>query len=190
MLPRETVLAVFPDRVRAGGGDFPPPTLRHVVALSALGVDPEGENDAAKATLGAWLLSLGADELGGVVRNGGDEASKRCARWLAELDDPGAAVEAAWGLLSDAASTFIPPKKEGTSVSGPRGCGWPLEVGEFMASEYGIPFDRAMDVPLATAMALVSVARKRGGGEHGGPDYYERVEMAAITEFARRMKGG
>lgn len=190
MLPRETVLAVFPDRVRAGGASFEPVTLRHVVALSALGVDPEGGNDAARTALGAWVMSLWSDELAAVVRGDPDECGRKCERWLASLTRPDDAVAAAWGMLSDSASTYIPPKKDGKSISGPRGCGWPLEVGEFIASEYGVSFDEAMDTPLSTAMALVSVARKRGGGEHGGPDYYERVEMAAMTEFARRMKGG
>lgn len=90
-------------------------------------------------------------------------------------------MEAVSRSLDIAFRGAVPGKKDGDKQDFlPTGYGWPLEIAERLMSEYGMTFDEAAAMPLARVYALLAVARVRGGGKAGGPDYWERITVGKL----------
>ncbi len=185
MLPVETIAATFPI---GGTGRFRlrAVALCDVVMLEALGVDCDAAVTPDRAMVAAWVLSSPPGALGGLAWSPA-EGAEAFARWEAGHRewDPAEVAREVDAALNRAWSTFIPPRRDRPGgeemAAGMRtGLGWPLEYGEWIASEYGIPFDEAMRTPVIRAFALSACARTRNGGGHGGPDYFERIAVGRM----------
>ena len=192
MLPPETILAAFPHSANVAIALAPckrvlrlePMTLAHAIALEAWGCDLGKELDDAHALIAAWFLVKPASVLQEVmsdINTAGEEAQK----WIREKNKCVARIATAVNRhIASAFGTFVPPASESEQLyeNSPRGYGWPLEVAEALCGEYGWKFGDALATPVATALALVSVARQRNGGKAGGPDYYERIQIAEMKK--------
>lgn len=182
MLPVETIAAVFPI---GGTGRFRlrAVALCDVVMLEALGVDCDAPVPPGRAMAAAWVLSSPPGALGDLTWSPA-EGAEAFARWEAAHRgwDPAEVAREVDAALNRAWATFVPPRRErsGGEDMGPgmrTGLGWPLEYGEWLSAEYAVPFDEAMRTPVMRAFALSACARARGGGGHGGPDYFERIAV-------------
>ena len=137
------------------------------------------DNVGGKALLAAWVLSLRDRDVARAVEDDADGAQ----RFILRLKGSTALIEEAVRVLTaEAAVTLIPPKpteEEQNLVDDgiPRGLGWPLEVVESLCANYKMPFEDAMRCEVQRAFALIATCRARCGGEHGGPDYYDRIRM-------------
>lgn len=189
MLPLETRLALFPRggvRVRIGRKKWMtlhPITLERAAVMEAMNCGfLNGPLTAGKALVAAWVLTLDGDALKEAGRGSTDGAKG----FVASLKESATGVarivneEIQYAMLP-----FIPAKSEGSaSADGiPEGCGWPLEMVEALCAHYGWSFDEAMKTETARAFALVAVARARSGGEHGGPDYYNRIRVEGLKQM-------
>ena len=186
MLPQETRLALFPRRrLRLRIGIFRsvvlyPLTGARAAAMEVLGCGLlDGVPIGGKALLAAWVLSLRDRDVARAVEDDADGAQ----RFILRLKGSTALIEEAVRVLTaEAAVTLIPPKpteEEQNLVDDgiPRGLGWPLEVVESLCANYKMPFEDAMRCEVQRAFALIATCRARCGGEHGGPDYYDRIRM-------------
>ena len=188
MLPFETVFAAFPPSVDAGGFTLRSPTLLHAVALESMGVDMERGVSPSSMWTAAWILSL--EDPSVAVRSG--ESERSAEAFIREHADCDAArlLEAVKRTLGVATCTFVPGKSQKCDKQNlddlPDGFGWPIEVGELIAHEHGIPFAEAMKMPCVTALAVVAMVRARNGGEFDGPDYYGRIRVKRQTEALMR----
>ncbi len=182
MLPLETRLACFPGLCAARGAlALRAPTLAHMVALDALGVDLDGIN-AGNCYVAAWILSLDADEIERAVAEGGPIPHVPA--------DPEEAVRGVREAIRLAFLPMIEPQNEGGAPVGnaPTGLGWPLELAEWFAHEYRCGLDEALNTPLARVFAMMACSRQRNGAKHGGPDYYERAALPETLAQLKAMK--
>lgn len=185
-VPCENVFAAFPASHRAGNATLGPMTLCQAILLGAfdvpLSTDMPVPDD--KVVVAAMLLS---PEWRDADRMPGERDIRRFARRLqADPTELAKAVEAARGY---AFSTYIKPPKPpaGSRVrTTPHGCGWPLEVAEFLCGEYGWSWRTALATPVVTAFALVAAARQRHGDEPGGFDYVERIKEREVHKRKRQ----
>ena len=185
-VPCENIFAAFPVSHRAGNATLGPMTLCQAILLGAFDVPLEIRFPvpADKVVVAAMLLSpawRSADRLPD------DRDFRRFAKDLkADLEELAKAVESARAF---ALSTYVKPPKPppGARVrTTPHGCGWPLEVAEYLCGEYGWSWREALATPVVTAFALVAASRQRHGDEPGGFDYVERIEQARVRERKRR----
>ena len=192
MLPIETINAVFPSSVRVGATSLGAMTLLHAVALEALGitVGDRYADGRGKACTAAWVLSLGPDELRTCVC--GTPDARSAGTWLRKnavrAADAEKAVDA---LFANAFKNYVPPKKDDNEIRFddlPDGYGWPLEMADMIAHEYGMDIREVWRMPLATVFSVIAVMRQRYGGESDGPDYYDRIRQARFTEMVRRER--
>ena len=185
-VPVENYFAAFPASYRAGNVTVGPMTLAQAVLLGAfdvpLAADVPIPDD--KVIIAAMLLSPEWRE----QREAPTEADfKRFAKRVKA--NGGELAEAVTRARSFAFSTYVkpPPPPKGTRVNkGPHGCGWPLEVAEFLCGEYGWSWRDALATPVVTAFALVAASRQRHGDEPGGFDYMERIKEREVHERKRR----
>ena len=188
MLPVETMLALFPGGTevcrtgRFAALRLRPFTLAHAAALEAWGCDLGANLDESRSLIAAWLLSKRPPEVASAMLDM-ERSAKEAGRWVRGKAKCVARIsKAVNGHIVAAFKTYVAPKKDGgCAYSAPRGFGWPLEIVEALCGEYGWSLDDALATPVATALALVSVARQRHGGENGGPDYYERIMIREIN---------
>lgn len=184
MLPEETIAAVFPPSVGCGSARIGPATMAHIAALEALGIRYDRLTEET-APVAAWLLSLAPPRLAEVVHGDGSGAAMGC--WMSRNGiGRGDALAAAAKCLDAAFAAYVPRANgEGkTEVRlRPRGYGWPVEVAEAMMSRYRMTFGEAMSEPLCRVFALMAAA-DAAEGNGGGPDYYERMQIADM----RRMR--
>ena len=152
-----------------------PFTLAHAAALEAWGCDLGANLDDSHALIAAWLLSKRPPEVASAMRDM-ERSAKEAGRWVRGKAKCVARISKA--VNGHIVAAF---KDSGCAYSAPRGYGWPLEIVEALCGEYGWSVADAMATPVATALALVSVARQRHGGENGGPDYYERIMIREIN---------
>lgn len=185
MLPKETILALFPEG-RTVKRKWPlrplrlgPVTLAHAAVMEAVGCAILGGFiDDADAITAAWVMTL-KPEAAVKAANGDLKGlmafAVRCKGALADIS---LAVNS---LVADAILPFVPPKGDGgenvLKDGLPKGYGWPLEVAEALCSRYGWSFGKALATPVATALALMAVGRENSGGASGGPDYYDRIRL-------------
>lgn len=199
MLPVETVLAVFPSSaVVCKVGLFKtlrllPMTLAHAVALEVFGCDLNSDLDEPHALIAAWVLSQTPGELKEII-SGQIRMTRGLVRFVKGLEKHVVKVrDAVNSHIRTAFFTYVPGKKQndGTQLysSGQKGFGWPLEVAECLCGAYGWDFDYTMSVPMTRALALLTVYRNRNGGENGGPDYYERIDIANLKKIGAIKKG-
>ena len=194
MLPLETILAFSPPSVKVCKlGFFQtlrlwPMTLAHVVALEAYGCDINDELSRSKSLIAAWVLSRPSKTFDLEIFNELKELEKSgLKRFLKKAMPKAEEIEAAVNRhLNLSFKTYVPSKEstKGRTVmsSGSVGYGWPLEIAEHLCGEYGWSFETAIHTPVARALALVSVGRIRLGGEAGGPDYYQRIDIRKLKE--------
>lgn len=192
MLPIETINAVFPSSVRVGATSLGAMTLLHAVALEALGitVGDRYADGKSKAIRAAFVISLDADGVRDYIA--GRTGKGELGAWVRKNGIlPGDAEKAVDFLFSNAFLNYVPPKKDDQEIrfdDMPDGYGWPLELADMIAHEYGMKPDDVMRMPLATVFATIAVMRQRYGGESSGPDYYDRIRQAQFTEMARRER--
>lgn len=189
-VPCENVFAAFPTSHRVGGVELGPMTLGQAIMLGAFDIPLAVEMPvpADKLMIAALLLSKewrAADHLP-------DERDfKRFAKRLkADVNELKEAVES---VRAFAFSTYVKPPKppKGARVrTDPHGCGWPLEVAEFLCAEYGWSWRDALATPVVTAFALVATSRQRNGDEQGDCDYIERIKDREVAERKRRAASG
>ncbi|MBO7688831.1 MAG: hypothetical protein J6V72_20795 [Kiritimatiellae bacterium] len=185
-VPCENVFAAFPASQRAGNATIGPMTLCQAVLLGAFDVPLEVKVPIPedKVVIAAMLLS---PEWRNADRLPVADDFKRFAKQLkANAMDLAEAVASARAF---ALSTYVKPPKPppGARVrTTPHGCGWPLEVAEFLCGEYGWSWREALATPVVTAFALVAASRQRHGDEPGGFDYVERIEQRNVHERKRR----
>lgn len=185
MLPRETILALFPQG-RTVGRRWPyrPAklgvlTLAHAAALEALGCGMlDGFVTDAHALKVAWILTLPPKEAGNAVSGDSRRMIRFAKTFKGRMAELSVAVNS---LVSEALLPFVPPKSDGAhnvlNDGLARGYGWPLEVAEALCERYGWPFEKAMETPVSRAFGLIAVGRANNGGEAGGPDYYDRIRL-------------
>lgn len=190
MLPLETVIAVFPNAAR-GEKSLRPLTLAHATVLEALGVRTDKDIPPESALLAAVVMSRDAGEVGALM-SGGDEAVAEIRRDAKMIADEGETLERLTervnAVLDAAFLTFVPSGaavEVTRTVFRPTGYGWPLEYADVVCHEYGWPWEYAMTMPLSRLFGLVVCARQRNGGEAGGPDYFERIQ---IKEDVKKVK--
>lgn len=192
MLPIETINAVFPSSVRVGATSLGAMTLLHAVALEAFGitVGDRYADGKSKAITAAWILSLGADELKDCVE--GRIGKAETLAWSRKNGIGAKEAEKAVGsAFASAFLNYVPPKKDSNEIrfdDMQDGYGWPLELTDMIAHEYGRSQEDVMRMPLATVFATIAVMRQRYGGESDGPDYYDRIRQARFTEMVRRER--
>lgn len=185
-VPVENYFAAFPASHRAGNVTVGPMTLAQAVLLGAFGVplatDVPIPDD--KVIIAAMLLSPEWRE----QREAPTEADFK--RFAKRVKANGRELaEAVTRARSFAFSTYVkppPPPKGARVYKGPHGCGWPLEVAEFLCGEYGWSWRAALATPVVTAFALVAACRQRHGDEPGGFDYMERIKERKVHERKRR----
>ena len=178
---------------RVGKTSLGPITIAHVVAMESFGivVSDRNLNDPTNSCIGLWLISKPINELSSIV-NGMTESSE-ITKWMERF---GIKTEECSGvlntLMSDAFKTYVPPKPDSTKVQLDdigEGYGWPLEIAECIAHEYGLDLRSVFEWPLSTAFASIATMRQRSGGEAGGPDYYGRIRDQRMAEiFSRKNK--
>lgn len=184
-VPVENYFAAFPASRSVGGAELGPMTLGQAIMLGAFDVPLAADVPipADKLMVAALLLSKewrAADRL--PVEKDFRRFAKRLKADCRELKE---AVES---VKTFAFSTYVkPPPPKGARINkGPHGCGWPLEVAEFLCGEYGWSWRDALATPVVTAFALVAACRQRHGGEPGGFDYMERIKEREVRERKRR----
>ena len=187
-VPVENLLAVFPARVRAGGVELSPLTIRDAVLLAVYGVDFTREIRGEFAVLAGAVLSgaVSAEDLADGRRAG--KALSAFARPYRRLLFPRRMSELERGvneIVDKAFATRVLVLGNVARISlTPSGLGWTLEIAETICHEYGWSWEETLRTPVATAYALLAAAHRRNGGKFGGPDYIERIVIA------RRKKGG
>ena len=200
MLPFETILAIFPHtRATLRIGRFrkavlKPLTLAHCSALEVLGCDLDYQIDDSHALIAAWVLSLNPKEIK-VISSSGNIHTKSMMRFARKLRDSLSTIKDVVNRhISSSFVTYVPGKSvsSGTTVysQSKRGFGWPLEIAECLCGAYGWKFDEVMGMPIVRVLALLSIYRNRNGGENGGPDYYERIEIAKLKEMWKKKEEG
>lgn len=185
-VPCENVFAAFPASQRAGNATIGPMTLCQAILLGAFDVPLEVKVPIPedKIVIAAMLLS---PEWRNADRLPVADDFKRFAKQLKA--DAKELAEAVASARAFALSTYVKPPKPppGARVrTTPHGCGWPLEVAEFLCGEYGWSWREALATPVVTAFALVAASRQRHGDEPGGFDYVERIEQRNVHERKRR----
>ncbi len=173
-VPVENYFAAFPASYRAGNVTVAPLTLGGAIRLAHEGIDCGVAVPREKLCLAAFVLS------------GATDYKKFLRRAKCGLQELSNAVESA---LNNAFETYVkpPPPPKGARVrTGPHGCGWPLEVAEFLCGEYGWSWRDALATPVVTAFALVAACRQRHCDEPGGFDYMERIKEREVHERKRR----
>lgn len=187
-VPVENYFAAFPASYRAGNVTVGPMTLGQAIMLGAFDVPLAADVPipADKLTIAAMLLTA---EWRAVDHLPGEKDFKCFAKRLkADCKELKEAVEAARAFSF---STYVkpPPPPKGARVrTGPHGCGWPLEVAEFLCGEYGWSWRDALATPVVTAFALVAASRQRHGDEPGGFDYMERIKERTVHERKRKRR--
>lgn len=198
MLPFETILAVSPPSAEVKIGFFrtlrlKPMTLTHAVALEAFRCSVDGTLDDSHAIIAAWILSRDSHELlNAIIDSANPRVVKSIVRFTRRMSKRTSRVRDAVNRHVEISfKTYVrgKPSDTGTQLmgSGPEGFGWPLEIAEYLCGEYGWTFEEAMTTPVARALALVSVGRIRLGGESGGPDYYQRIEIEKLKKTTAFM---
>lgn len=188
MLPFETILAVSPPSVEVKLGRFrtlrlKPITLTHIVALEAFGCSVDYDLEQSQALIAAWFLSQKSEKLiDKIIDIANHKIAKKICKFIHKVYHKTQEIEDAVNKHIELSfKTYVQGKKssQGTQImnGGAEGYGWPLEIAEHLCGEYGWSFQKAMNTPVARALALVSVGRIRLGGEAGGPDYYQRLEI-------------
>lgn len=186
MLPAETIAAAFPPAVGCGGARIGPAAMAHIAALDAIGVRWD-ELTEETAPVAAWILSLAPERLADVVNPPGDRDARAAAAeemggWMRRNGiGRKAALAAAAECLRQAFAPYVPVANGGRREVqlNPRGYGWPVEMAEALMSRYGMTFSEAMSEPLCRVFAVMA-AGNAAAGCGGGPDYYERIQIAAI----------
>jgi len=184
--------AVFPRTLECGGVAVEPLTLRRAVALDAFGIDAADSEGAdvgkGNALRALWILGLDACSLASAVANP-QAAARDFAAWT-EAEGSNVlsedAADAVRSVLRLAWRGYVPAKSGKTMSFGPTGYGWPLVFAEAFAAEYGTTLDEALDVPMCRLFAMIACARRRNGGEDGGPDYYDRMAMPRTAGSEQR----
>lgn len=189
MLPAETMVAMFPPSARASRGILlKPPTLAHAAALEALGVGLGCEIDPGNVHVAAWLMTMDGADVRELMCDLG-YAKKVLDEWTDEHAKASVSVlvRAVKKQMGIALAPYVPcgTKKQNFA---PHGFGWPLQLAEAVAHEYGMKPAEAMDTPVSTALALMACAAIRNGAKLGGPDYYERLAVRGIAAAADRTK--
>lgn len=200
MLPQETLRAIFPIGMEVRSARWPhravfktqPVTIAHAAAMEAFGCDLGArELSDAHALIAAFIATLSPDEAYNAVFDR-DRTGRRLTRWMRRRTKFVSRIAREINAhLALAFLNFVPPKREGRQIieDAPSGFGWPLEIVEALCAEFGWQFEDALRTPLSRALSLVSVARKRNGGENGGPDYYERQLVLKLKETIWRDNG-
>lgn len=189
-VPCENVFAAFPSTRRVGKIELGPMTLSQAILLGAFDVPLAADVPIpdAKLAIAAMLLS---SEWRAADRLPEESDFRRFARRL--KGDCREIKEAVEAVRAFSFSTYVkpPPPPKGARVNkGPHGCGWPLEVAEFLCGEYGWSWRDALATPVVTAFALVAASRQRHADEPGGFDYMERIKEREVHERKRRAAAG
>lgn len=189
MLPQETIAAAFPPRVPCGRARLHPLTAAHVAALEAVGIPHDGLTPG-KAVMAAWVMSLPperlADAANPCMEGDAERISAEMAEWARSHGvDSGKAYASAAETLRVAFTAFVPAANGGEADRRqlrPKGYGWPVEIAQSMMSRYSMGFAEAMATPLCTVFALLA-AGNAAEGCGGGPDYYERMDIALLKRM-------
>lgn len=179
MLPAETLVAIFPPRVKCGGVKLYAPTIYHLAAVEAFGVDLDAPLTAENAHIYFYVLTRDAKAVRDMIINLDSKAGlidfiNACRVKPQEI------VESVNHALAITFSTALSPKIKSKAVFKsyiPDGLGWCLERGEDFAAEYGCGLDAAFSEPLARVLACVAARRVRKGGENAD-SYEKRAERA------------
>lgn len=183
MLPAETILAAFPPALTVEGVRLNPPTPYHAIALESLGVKFGGEVNPGNVYIAAFVLSQNPEELHPLMEDGSG-VTERFKAWMrgAKKASISALAKAVSSQMKSALALHVPiASKDKKKSFMPTGYGWPLELGESLAHEYSLPFDKAMSMPIATAFGLMACCAKRNGAKAGAPDYYDRIFTNAVS---------
>lgn len=176
-LPIENYLAAFPPKrtCRLGWGRRPvvigPLTLGGVIALDAVGVNPQAEVGEDHAAIAAFVLSgqMEGRTMGECERDF-KRFARRVKRHLNEL------AEAVNATLAEGFATYVKPApSKGPAQTTPSGVGWWLSYAEAICGDYGWSWKETLSTPLATVFALAVAYRARHGIDNGDSDYIERA---------------
>ena len=145
-----------------------------VIALDAVGVNPQAEVGEDHAAIAAFVLS------GQMEGRTMDECerdfkrfAKRVKRHLNEL------AEAVNATLAEGFATYVKPAPaKGPAQTTPSGVGWWLSYAEAICGDYGWSWKETLSTPLATVFALTTAHRERYRIDHGDSDYVERAYIA------------
>ena len=188
-VPIENLAAAYPRRVAVCKDMWlRPMTLGDAIVLSAFGVDFSKAVDDAHALVSGLLLSgtLSQEAIfdEAAVKKG---LKKMFAKVGAEnIDRLRQAVDEVFDKSFLTCIPFAAAQGAHVKIS-QDGLGWPLELAEATAAEYGWPFDTVLETPVVRIFALNAARHRRNGGKFGGPDYVERIEVARMkTKEARR----
>lgn len=172
-----------------------PMTLLHATAMEAFGVDlDQREIGGDQMLIAAWILTLTPEGLRReMARIEGGEATRDFEEWARDVRDTPDAVSASVNRAINLAFNNCVPGPKGDkpnllSDGLPQGCGWTIEIAEALAAEYGAPFDRAMETPMASAFAMLACARRRNEIPNGGPDYYDRIRIKRMHDEKLRRQ--
>lgn len=184
-VPCENVLAAFPASHRAGNVSVGPMTIGSAILLGAFDVPLELAVPVPeeKLAIAAMLLSpewRDTDTLPDEI-----DFRRFAKRLKATGKDLASAVDAA---RASAFATYVkppPPPAGARKRTTPHGCGWPLELAEYLCGEYGWSWREALATPVATAFALSAASRQRHGAPPGGLDYIERISQDAVKAKKR-----
>lgn len=201
-MPFETIAALFPcvqhGEIEDGAIALRPVTLAHIAAMETLGIDLDSDVKAGNSLIAAWVLTQDVDDVLRCV-NDIEHTQRVFARWVRRTRfktllhgkdlDPERVANAVNRHLTSAFSTIVESAKEGDTQNFLRtGLGWVLELAEWYAHEYAQTIDNALREPISRVFALIACARQRNGGKHGGPDYFERVEMDGVKRRLAELK--
>jgi len=176
----------------------PPPcplTLRHVLALAALGLaDPGAELSALDEYRRAFLLSQCGSGLSAAIPPSDDAVLD----WANALPAAAAAPQLLrdayalqWRDACDALGELRPPKHgdddrfiEEITVGEDKGngIGWLLTIVEAFAADYGWRVGEILDLPVITAFALLTASRLRNGWTWSGPSYADEERLEKMEE--------
>ena len=174
VLPPETLNCFDIPPVKAGWIALRPLTLADVAVLARAGIDILSPLAPGDAQVVFALLA------------GPFRASIASPAFMRLRSTARQRMEAVARALDIAFRNAVPGHSEGeTVVFMPRGYGWPLEIAERLMHEYGMSFDEAASMPLVRVYSLLAVARIRGGGKAGGPDYFDRANIAQLKGGSR-----
>lgn len=189
MLPKETILALFPEQPRR----FPIGLFSHIT-IGAITLEQaavmemfecgltKGYLNRKESLIAIWILSRSRNKLHKLVNGEG----LNCGRFIRKIQRQASRVERLVNtLIDEALSTFVPAKSiSGATVNQSlKGYGWPLEIAEAISANYSVTLDDALCMPVQRAFAMISVQRSRLGGESGGPDYFERIYINRLREI-------
>ena len=181
-IPVENLIAAYPKPVSVCKGlALRPMTLGDAIVLSALSIDfTKGVDDPHGMVAGLLLSGIVPSEAmfdETAVKKGLKKILQKIGR-----RNVGRLRQAVDEVFDKAFLTRLPfASAENAPVKiSPDGLGWPLEIAEATAAEYGWSFDAVLQTPLVRLFALNAARHRRNGGKFSGPDYVERIVIAKI----------